>query len=131
VASISHTAGYCAVVAARAANYGGLGLDVERAGEVEPELVDMIALPAEARILRAADAGRTALFSAKEAVYKCVFPALGLDPDFHDVSTGAPAGGPFRAKVAVAGEPVLFVDGLFLRTAGLVVSLAWLPVSPP
>ncbi len=81
VGSISHTAGYALAAAAPLGAVRAIGLDVERwldedaparigadlAGEGELEaLVARTAWPAE-RVL-------TVLFSAKETIYKCLFP---------------------------------------------------------
>ena len=47
VASLSHTAGLCLAVAARARDWRGLGVDLERALPLDPGLVPTIASPAE------------------------------------------------------------------------------------
>jgi len=86
VGSISHCPGFCAAAAARTTDAAGLGLDIEQPGRVGEALLRRIATPAErdwiaaqARGDEAAAEGlRTVLFSAKEAIYKCVAPALGL-----------------------------------------------------
>jgi 4'-phosphopantetheinyl transferase EntD len=127
VGSISHTEGFCVAIVASRTAYAGLGIDVERRGEVTPKLVPRIARSGEARTLARAGSGHTALFSAKEAVYKCVQPALGLEPTFKEVQVGDPIPGPFTARVTTGDVAGLDVAGLILRQRETVLSVAWLP----
>jgi 4'-phosphopantetheinyl transferase EntD len=101
VGSITHTAGFCAAVAADrqhadapgavAPGAAALGLDCEVVGEVNPELWPRICGTAELEwvaSLPAAEqpAAATLIFSAKEAFYKCQYPVAGERLNFHDVS---------------------------------------------
>jgi enterobactin synthetase component D len=76
VASLSHTAGLCVAVAARARDWRGLGVDLERALPLDPGLVPTIASPAELDRLAPLEPGLAALhvFGAKEAAYKAQYP---------------------------------------------------------
>ncbi len=91
VGSITHTAGFCGVAAARAEVFAALGLDAERRDAVQRRLWRQIATAAELRWLeslapeQATDMGAL-LFSAKEAFYKCQFPLTREWLDFRDVS---------------------------------------------
>jgi 4'-phosphopantetheinyl transferase EntD len=81
VGSLSHGAGLCVVALARRDAFRGLGVDVESEAPLGEAVRRRVCTDGEARLLAgadAADAGRLAklLFSAKEAVYKCVHPLL-------------------------------------------------------
>jgi 4'-phosphopantetheinyl transferase EntD len=93
VGSITHTAGLCAAVVGEAARFAGLGLDCEVVGDVEPELWPKICVPRETAWLRSLPADEQArasalLFAAKEAFYKCQYPAVGEFLSFHDIRLG-------------------------------------------
>ncbi len=91
VGSITHGHGFAAAVVARSTASAGLGIDSERivsralAEEIAPQIVTAAELEAldhdgldPATLL-------TVVFSAKESVYKCLFPLVGRYFDFHDV----------------------------------------------
>jgi 4'-phosphopantetheinyl transferase EntD len=89
--SISHSAGYVAAVAGRLSDVAAVGIDVEDVARFRPEIdrsflspeeiaQDLAGHAAEPRMIRAA-----ALFSAKEAFYKCQYPLTGLRLGFRDV----------------------------------------------
>jgi 4'-phosphopantetheinyl transferase EntD len=76
VGSITHADDYCAAAVARARSCAGLGIDVETIGRVSPAIAALICTENEL-LDAAARRGRlpTALrFSAKESVFKAVFP---------------------------------------------------------
>lgn len=78
VASISHTGGYCGVVAARASEYDALGLDVEQASPLEERLLRAIIRDDERAWLDTLDVSKRLhvakwIFSAKEAAYKAQY----------------------------------------------------------
>jgi len=81
VGSITHSEDYCAVAVAGARRYAGLGIDVETIARVGPGIAASICTRRELEDI-AADAGRdlplAAWFSAKESVFKAVFPWLRL-----------------------------------------------------
>lgn len=96
VGSITHTAGFCAAVAARADAFRGIGIDTEIVGRVTVPLWPSICVAEEiarlqglSRELQAGTA--TLIFSAKEAFYKAQFTALGERVGFHDVAIDLPA----------------------------------------
>jgi 4'-phosphopantetheinyl transferase EntD len=84
VGSISHSGTVCAAIVGRAQDYRGVGLDLELVDGLEADLADIVLAPCEppgyreARLLRL-------VFSAKESVYKCLYPLRGVFIDFHDV----------------------------------------------
>jgi 4'-phosphopantetheinyl transferase EntD len=90
VGSISHAEATCAVVVARASQLAGIGLDLESAAPLAPDLEGLIATPDELRRLDRAgtlERGRALklLFSAKESFYKCQYTRTRTFLDFLDV----------------------------------------------
>jgi 4'-phosphopantetheinyl transferase EntD len=87
VGSITHCAGFVAAAVAPSDSIRGLGLDAEPSETLGENLVPMICTPTERDWL--AHEGHDwakALFSAKEAVFKCLYPVTRAWMDFHDVS---------------------------------------------
>lgn len=89
IGSISHTAGLCGAAVSRAGVQLGLGLDMERVAPLEKELLDEICTADERLWLETLSASELepmamALFSAKEAFYKCQYPLTGLWLDFRN-----------------------------------------------
>jgi 4'-phosphopantetheinyl transferase EntD len=85
VGSIAHDETIAVAALASSADFSGLGIDIEPAETLPPELLDLVARPAErARIKDDPLQGRV-LFAAKEAVYKAVHPLDGIFLEHHDV----------------------------------------------
>lgn len=87
VGSISHTNGYCAVVAARSTSIIGLGLDVEQDDPIKPELVRLICTDREHQWLSTLPVNEQLriaklIFCAKESAYKCQYPLSKVYVDF-------------------------------------------------
>lgn len=98
VGSITHTAGFCAAVAAPTTRLRSVGIDCEIADSVRPELWRGICTPAETVWLRSLPElqqrrAATLIFSAKEAFYKCQFPATREHLGFHDAGVELPEWG--------------------------------------
>ena len=122
VGSISHGAGRCAVVACRSGRIVGLGLDIERSDALSADLVPMICTSAEVAWCGDQRAGKTdwpkLIFSAKEAVYKCLFPLTGAFLEFHDVAVmPEPRSGRFTASLLTTIPSVLRLDAVDGRFA--------------
>ncbi|HYD78352.1 MAG TPA: 4'-phosphopantetheinyl transferase superfamily protein [Paucimonas sp.] len=89
VGSISHADGLAVAVAARRERYGAVGIDVERMldAETAAQIGGMLVVEDEMD-LRPAGWSRerflTLVFSAKEALYKAVYPLCGQIMEFHD-----------------------------------------------
>ena len=89
--SITHSTGYAAAAAARVSDVAAIGIDVEdiarfRAGIDRHFLSEQeIARHLAGREVAQRTARAAALFSAKEAFYKCQYPLTGLRLGFHDV----------------------------------------------
>ena len=91
VGSITHTDTWCAAAVARTADgVRALGLDIEPAEPIEPDLLRVICLPEERDYLAGRPAeqrgllGR-AIFSAKECAYKCQYAVSRTPLDFHAI----------------------------------------------
>ena len=67
----------------------GIGLDVEESGALEASVVRLVLSPRETERLESHAASiphvDRLIFSAKESVYKCLFPVTRRAFDFHDV----------------------------------------------
>ena len=78
--SISHTTGWCGVAVARQTpGRRGLGIDAERCGKMSWGVAERVLTARELRRLPPAPHDldwATLLFSAKEAVYKCIYPSV-------------------------------------------------------
>ncbi|HKJ24975.1 MAG TPA: 4'-phosphopantetheinyl transferase superfamily protein [Myxococcota bacterium] len=142
VGCISHTKDLCAAVVAPAAGGGsgpiaGVGLDVEQATPLAPELRARICTHAERRFLDRGDEERAgalgkAFFSVKECVYKACFPVLRERWGFHDLEieldpeaerfVATPLGGALARRALegwVAKRGTWWIAGFSWRDAGL------------
>jgi enterobactin synthetase component D len=83
VGSITHTRGFAAAVVARAVDAGGVGLDTEHlvSGSARQAVEERVTTPEETGRLASAGLSEAALltlvFSAKESLFKCLFPKVG------------------------------------------------------
>lgn len=82
VGSLTHCAGYCAAAVARAERFAGLGIDAEPSDPLDPKLIAMVSTPDEIEWVRRHEPPphgdwHKLIFSAKESVYKCIFPLVG------------------------------------------------------
>jgi 4'-phosphopantetheinyl transferase EntD len=90
VGTITHTNIWCGVAVARKHTVGGLGADVEPATPLELGLWDRICRPEERAFLHAQPASLGALlakgvFSAKESIYKALYPSVRVFLDFQSM----------------------------------------------
>lgn len=88
--SISHDAELAIAIVGFAANYRGLGIDIEEDADLDKDLWGVLFTPSELEwlyCLSAKDRPRLAriLFSAKESVYKYQFPKTREIPDFTEL----------------------------------------------
>jgi enterobactin synthetase component D len=140
VGSITHTRGFAAAAVGRRDAYRGIGIDVERG--MKPEAPGTIGrrVAFGDELERATEASGwpahealTLLFSAKESVYKALFPTVGRYFGFAEarvtVEPGARGLG-FRARLTSTLAPDL-PEGLTLAgrvrrfDLGLLTALAW------
>jgi 4'-phosphopantetheinyl transferase EntD len=143
--SITHTTGFCAAVVARRPAAAALGLDSEVVGGVKAEIWHRICAPIEIAWVQSLPAPeRTAavalIFSAKEAFYKCQYPAARQRLNFHDVRVEAPAWGGsgevFKIhamrSLAISKYASLPLQGRYLFHEGLVTAgLGWTAAAVP
>lgn len=131
VGSISHCEGRVAAAVARRDDLAGLGIDIEPDAAIDTSLWDRICTPAEIERLPGPDAevrGRAVrlLFSAKEALYKCVHPYAGRFIGFREVEIGLGPDGHFSASMpedvlrALPAEDGL--SGSFARRDGWILT---------
>jgi 4'-phosphopantetheinyl transferase EntD len=132
--SITHCAGYCAAAVARAASVRSLGIDAEPHAELPPGILERIALPEEARWVRARAGDGIhwdrLLFSAKEAVFKTWFPLTRRWLEFDGARiVFSPRAGTFAAtlRVAAPDAEIGTLRGRFLVADGLVVTAIAVP----
>jgi 4'-phosphopantetheinyl transferase EntD len=122
--SISHAGGLAAAVATRVgAAVGSLGLDVEQADHFETELWPHVLTPSEHDRCSESPhpvAAATAVFSAKEAAFKALFPLLRVEIDFLEAHTTR-AGGFWQVEFPHLGASVAVCQDV---SGPLVVSLA-------
>jgi 4'-phosphopantetheinyl transferase EntD len=104
VGSITHTSTLAGAIAARASDYAAIGLDFERLQSLDG-LDDQISTDQERQAARKnvpTEHFLGILFSAKEAVYKCLWPLVRHFFSFHDVelsfTEGAGNRGAFRIR---------------------------------
>ncbi|MBV6486826.1 MAG: hypothetical protein GHHEDOFH_00762 [Pseudorhodoplanes sp.] len=117
VGSLAHDERVAVAALARAANIAALGIDIEPAAPLPPDMLDLVASPHE----RASSAdplhGRL-LFCVKEAVYKALYPRDRQFLEFDDIT------------VDLAGCIATTRQGRTLRiavsTSTHVVALAWI-----
>ena len=91
VGSITHTNTWCAVAAARSTTIQGIGIDVETIERVSRRIAAKVMTPEEMLLIKqtTAEDAQTMLclvFSAKEAVYKCLYPVWHKKLRFHDAT---------------------------------------------
>jgi enterobactin synthetase component D len=116
VGAITHTHRYASVAVARTRDARGLGLDAElwMKADVAANVVDHIADRAEVdAVIRAtgfsSSHALTLIFSAKETLFKCLFPEVKRYFDFRDASlVSVDSGrGDFTMKLLVTLTPFL------------------------
>ncbi|MEQ1674687.1 MAG: 4'-phosphopantetheinyl transferase superfamily protein [Candidatus Nitrotoga sp.] len=87
VGSLSHTENYCIAACCRSnAGIRMLGVDVERNLPLGDDLWSYVHTPSETVLLKSrSDLPQRIVFSAKESLFKCIYPFLGRYFGFHDV----------------------------------------------
>ena len=116
---MAHDAEIAIAAVARRCDYLSLGIDVEPAEAIEPDLLELIATANERAQCESDPRYGRLLFAVKEAVYKTVFPVDGVFLDHHDVEVNLEE--EERQGSLIAG---LFVfDIVFYH----VVALAYIP----
>ncbi len=88
--SISHCGNYCSVAVSNDERIASVGIDIERHEPLEKDVTDMVCTKNEKLRLAAQlppipAYAETVIFSAKESVYKCLFPITKNFLEFSDV----------------------------------------------
>ncbi len=142
IGSISHAAGLVSAVVAPAARARGIGFDIEA---ITPEstartILDDLATVEETTLAQDGHSeiapGVTALFSLKEAVFKCLYPIVRTYFDFRDVTVESLDLKSGRARVRLV-SPVLtgqlgeiVLDGRVAVSGGIIFAGVLLPNEP-
>jgi 4'-phosphopantetheinyl transferase EntD len=119
VGSIAHDATAAVVALAPAADFGSLGIDIEPAESLDPDLWELIAGPNERRRMTDDPFGGRLLFAAKEAVYKAVHPLDQVFLEHHDVEVDLAS----RRAVVRTGRTV----ALRFAVSNHIIALALIP----
>lgn len=85
IGSLAHDSAVAVAAVARQGAVGALGIDVEPAEALPPELLDMVTTPQERGSVAADPYQGRLLFVAKEAVYKAVYPLDRTFLEHHEV----------------------------------------------
>lgn len=133
--SITHCGPVVAAAVARVDALGGIGLDVERAEALEPGVARLVMRPAELAVPGDGPWRGALVFSAKESVYKALFPLNRRWLGFEQVELTITSGR-FQPTLVVrdpeeAIDPGLVsaVRGRWAVEAGHVITLATVPVA--
>ncbi len=144
VGCISHTHGWCAAAVAPAAQVTGIGIDVEAATPLDVELWERICRPEERALLAAypecaAGLLAKAVFSAKESIYKALYPRVRVFLDFqamHIALAPQAAAGISRWQATLRAPWGPFAAGQSFEPGWLGIDAEWvvtgvvLPVAP-
>jgi 4'-phosphopantetheinyl transferase EntD len=92
IGSFAHDDRIAVAAIGRSRDVGALGIDVEPAQALPPELLEMVATPLERQKLGDDPREGRLLFAAKEAVYKAVYPLDRVFLDYHDIEVDLAGG---------------------------------------
>jgi 4'-phosphopantetheinyl transferase EntD len=128
VGSISHSAGLCAVSVGSSESFRGIGLDLQIAS---PALGLASSILSDSELASRHSAQQLRLkFSAKEAVFKCLFPINGSYLAFRDLTVAlGDAQCTFTASSAAlgGGDELRAGEGLYFENEEAVVTAFWIP----
>jgi len=85
VGSLAHESKIAVAAMAKQRDYLSLGIDIEPAEALDPNLLELVATAKERQTIPDEPCSGRLLFSVKEAVYKAVYPLDGVFLDHHDV----------------------------------------------
>jgi 4'-phosphopantetheinyl transferase EntD len=92
VGSLAHDAEIAVAAVAMRSNILSVGVDVEPAVALDPDLLPLVATANERRTEQDYPCHGRLLFAVKEAVYKAVYPLEGTFLDHHDVEVNLASG---------------------------------------
>jgi 4'-phosphopantetheinyl transferase EntD len=132
VGSLAHDATVAVAALARRDDYLSIGIDIEPAEPLDPDLLDMVATPGERaaiqesieetfqKTIQISPLHGRLLFAIKEAVYKAAYPLDRVFLDHHDVEVDLAA----RTAAIRDGRTVRFACG----QSSHIAVLAYIPV---
>lgn len=115
VGSMAHDPGVAVAALARQVDYISIGIDIEPAESLDPDLIDIVATERERSALAEVPLQGRLLFAIKEAVYKAVYPLDRTFLEHHDVEVNLPA----RTAAVRNGRTVPFRYGVSSHIAVL------------
>ena len=131
IGSLTHTDGFCAAAVARRGELLALGLDAESA-PISPRAARRVLDPEERARIEALGAAptrdfATLAFSAKESVFKALYPLCGRRLVFRDAAIDIdPAAESFRVRLRAGGEGALpsgaRIEGRYALTPTCVIT---------
>lgn len=92
VGSLAHDLKVAVAAMAMQRDFMSVGVDVEPAEPLDPDLLHLVATVNERRNIQDDPCGGRVLFSVKEAVYKAVYPLDRVFLDHHDVEVNLSTG---------------------------------------
>jgi len=133
VGSISHAGNAASAVVAKTSDLQALGIDLEIREPLDPPLIKMLCRPEELIWLNrstAADGFAKIIFSAKESLFKCVWPTLRRFIDFQDIEIRLESDfGRFTAiahSEEIPGDLIGQVQGRYTQTDALIITGAYI-----
>jgi 4'-phosphopantetheinyl transferase EntD len=133
VGSITHCPGYVAAAVTLRDHLPALGIDAEEWGAAGSDLESFICTPAELDRYRDSEhpCWRTLVFSAKESLFKALYPLRHFELEFPDVevtlSKGRFSVSPARELGSLATD-IKRIQGRFLLGRDHIFTTAWLPL---
>lgn len=127
VGSVSHCRDLCAVAVGEKKRFAGIGLDVELAKPLERKLFRMVLTDSEMSALsrhadREARLRAKIIFSAKESVFKCLYPLVRRFIGFRECDVALLDGGVFTASVRPEVPEVEPLRGRFFVQGGHIIT---------
>lgn len=127
--SISHTRRLCVAHVGRTRDLAGLGVDIELARELPPELIPLVCRSDED--CRLSNWRVLLCFATKEALFKSYYPKTRAFLDFHDVRVDLDEErGAFTARIVAPDKPAFHgcrvFAGRFARIDLHVVAAVWI-----
>jgi 4'-phosphopantetheinyl transferase EntD len=123
VGSLAHDAKVAIAAIAAQSDFQSVGIDIEPAEALAPDLLDIVATAKERERIEDDPFRGRLLFSIKEAVYKAVYPLDRMFLDHHDVEVSFADG----TATVRNGREVSFRHCV----AGHIVTLAFIPAPGP
>ena len=140
VGSVTHASDYCAVAVARTTDVSAIGIDVEELERFDPIFVEQIFSPIEMRLHVPATTPRelrrlgALIFSAKEAIYKCLSTVAEVRLSFRDCTVQLEHEAGAFAMIVPATARIFAADqciaGRFAFAGTLVGTAVILPPAP-